>query len=68
MGKSSYAELNLVDQMAKTRKRNEPSLPIRKTCSRASEREIVDIQALIDAQKAASNSPWDWNFYTEQSA
>ena len=57
MGKSSYAELNLVDQMAK-KPENAMNLlyQLGKTCSRASEREIVDIQALIDAQKAASNS------------
>ena len=30
-------------------------------------REIVDIQALIDAQKGGFElAPWDWNFYAEQ--
>ena len=31
-------------------------------------REIVDIQALIDAQKGGFELTWDWNFYAEQSA
>jgi peptidyl-dipeptidase Dcp len=68
MGKSSYAELNLVDQMAK-KPENAMNLlyQLGKPAVEQAKREIVDIQALIDAQKGGFElAPWDWNFYAEQ--
>ena len=68
MGKSSYAELNLVDQMAKKPENAMDLLyQLGKPAVEQAKREIVDIQALIDAQKGGFElAPWDWNFYAEQ--
>lgn len=68
MGKKSFAEWKLQDQMAKTpeaamRLLAEIATP---AVQRAKE-EAKDIQSLIDAQKGGFKlEPWDWDFYAEQ--
>ena len=68
LGKNSFAEWKLQDQMAKTpsaamnlmKQLAEPAVATAKT-------EKADIQALIDSQKGGFVvEPWDWNFYAEQ--
>ena len=68
MGKSSFAELNLMDQMAK---KPENALKLLSQLANPAvaqaKKESDDIQKLIDEQKGGfSVEPWDWNFYAEQ--
>ena len=68
MGKSSYAELNLMDQMAE---KPENALKLLSQLANPAveqaRKEAADIQKLIDEQKGGfSLEPWDWNFYAEQ--
>ncbi len=68
MGKSSYAELNLMDQMAQ---KPENALKLLSQLAipavAQAKKEAADIQKLIDEQKGDfSLEPWDWNFYAEQ--
>lgn len=68
LGKSSFAEWKLQDQMAKSpdaamKLMQQLATPAVETA----ERELKDIQNLIDAQKGGFVAePWDWNFYSEQ--
>lgn len=68
LGKKSFAEWKLQDQMAKTPEAavnlmNQLATPAVETAKR----EAKDIQDLIDAQKGGFTvEPWDWNFYSEQ--
>lgn len=68
MGKSSYAELNLVDQMAKTPEKALNLLAqLANPAVAQARKEATDIQKLIDEQKGGFFvEPWDWNFYAEQ--
>ena len=68
MGKKSYAEWRLQDQMAKT-----PSIAmnllaqIAKPAVAKAKVEANEIQELIDSQNGGFKlQPWDWNFYSEQ--
>ena len=68
MGKSSYAELNLMDQMAQ---KPENALKLLSQLANPAveqaRKEAADIQKLIDEQKGGfSLEPWDWNFYAER--
>ena len=68
MGKSSYAELNLMDQMAQ---KPENALQLLSQLANPAveqaRKEAADIQKLIDEQKGGFTvEPWDWNFYAEQ--
>ncbi len=68
MGKSSYAELNLMDQMAQ---KPENALKLLSQLANPAveqaRKEAADIQKLIDEQKGGFTlEPWDWNFYAEQ--
>ena len=67
-GKSSYAELNLMDQMAKKPENALKLLSqLAKPAVAQAKKESDDIQKLIDEQKGGfSVEPWDWNFYAEQ--
>ncbi|KQK24977.1 dipeptidyl carboxypeptidase [Chryseobacterium aquaticum] len=68
LGKNSFAEWKLQDQMAKTpdaavKLMNQLATPAVETARR----EAKDIQDLIDQQKGGFKlEPWDWNFYAEQ--
>lgn len=68
LGKKSFAEWKLQDQMAKTPQAatnlmNQIATPAVETARR----ETKDIQDLIDQQKGGFKvEPWDWNFYAEQ--
>jgi peptidyl-dipeptidase Dcp len=68
LGKKSFAEWKLQDQMAKTPEAatnlmNQIATPAVETAKR----EAKDIQDLIDQQKGGFKvEPWDWNFYAEQ--
>jgi peptidyl-dipeptidase Dcp len=68
LGKRSFAEWKLQDQMAKnpeaaTQLMNQIAIPAVETARR----EAKDIQDLIDQQKGGFQvEPWDWNFYAEQ--
>lgn len=68
MGKSSYAELNLMDQMAqKPEKALDLLAHLATPAVGQARKEAADIQKLIDEQKGGfSVEPWDWNFYAEQ--
>lgn len=68
MGKKSFAEWKLQDQMAQT---PAPAMDllakIAKPAVAKANEEAKDIQALIDAQKGGFKlEPWDWDFYSEQ--
>jgi len=68
MGKKSFAEWKLQDQMAKT---PEPAMKllaeIAAPAVAKAKVEAKEIQALIDAQNGGFKlEPWDWNFYAEQ--
>ncbi len=68
LGKKSYAEWKLQDQMAKT---PEAAINLMKQLAtpavETAKREELDIQNLIDSQKGGFVvEPWDWNFYAEQ--
>jgi len=68
MGKKSYAEWRLQDQMAKT-PNNAMNLlaQIAKPAVAKAKMEASEIQELIDSQKGGFKlAPWDWNFYSEQ--
>ena len=68
MGKKSFAEWKLQDQMAKNPE-NALNLLARlaKPAVETAKRESDEIQALIDKQKGGFTvEPWDWNFYAEQ--
>jgi len=68
LGKKSFAEWKLQDQMAKNpeaavKLMNQIATPAVETAGR----EAKDIQDLIDQQKGGFKvEPWDWNFYAEQ--
>ncbi|ALR29050.1 dipeptidyl carboxypeptidase [Chryseobacterium sp. IHB B 17019] len=68
LGKKSFAEWKLQDQMAKNptaavKLMNQIATPAVETAKR----EAQDIQDLIDQQKGGFQvEPWDWNFYAEQ--
>lgn len=68
LGKKSFAEWKLQDQMAKNpdaaiKLMNQIAAPAVETAKR----EAQDIQALIDKQNGGFKlEPWDWNFYAEQ--
>ena len=68
MGKKSFAEWRLQDQMAKEPARALDLLAqIAKPAAEKAKQEAKDIQALIDKQNGGFKlEPWDWNFYQEQ--
>ncbi len=68
MGKKSYAEWRLQDQMAQTPKRAMDLLAkIAKPAVIKAKQETADIQAIIDKQGGGFKvEPWDWSFYAEQ--
>ncbi len=68
MGKKSYSEWRLQDQMAqKPAAAMDILAKIAKPAVEKSKIEAKDIQDLIDAQKGGFKlEPWDWNFYSEQ--
>ena len=68
MGKKSFAEWKLQDQMAKTPENAIDLLAkLAKPAVETAKRESDEIQALIDKQKGGFTvEPWDWNFYAEQ--
>jgi len=68
MGKKSFAEWRLQDQMAKT---PAPAMDllvkITKPAVAKAKEEAKEIQDLIHAQNGGFKlEPWDWNFYSEQ--
>ncbi|HSD05627.1 MAG TPA: M3 family metallopeptidase [Flavobacterium sp.] len=68
MGKKSFAEWKLQDQMAKT---PEPAMKLLAQIAgpavAKAKVEAKEIQDLIDAQNGGFKlEPWDWNFYAEQ--
>ncbi len=68
MGKKSFAEWRLQDQMAKNPATAMDLLAkiAKPAVSRAKE-EAKEIQKLIDGQQGGFKlEPWDWNFYSEQ--
>jgi peptidyl-dipeptidase Dcp len=68
MGKKSFAEWSLQDQMAITPARAFDLLAkIAKPAVAKAKAEAKDIQNMIDAQNGGFKlEPWDWNFYSEQ--
>jgi peptidyl-dipeptidase Dcp len=68
MGKKSFAEWKLQDQMAqKPAPAMELLAKIAAPAVVKSKVEAKDIQDLIDSQKGGFKlEPWDWNFYSEQ--
>lgn len=68
MGKKSYAEWRLQDQMAKLPATAMDLLAkIAKPAVEKAKIEAKEIQNLIDAQNGGFKlEPWDWNFYSEQ--
>ncbi len=68
MGKKSYAEWRLQDQMAQNPANAMDLLAkIAKPAVAKAKIEAADIQAVIDAQNGGFKlEPWDWNFYSEQ--
>lgn len=68
MGKKSFSEWRLQDQMAGTPKKAMDLLAslAKPSVAKAME-EAAEIQKLIDAQGGGFKlEPWDWNFYAEQ--
>jgi peptidyl-dipeptidase Dcp len=68
MGKKSFAEWKLQDQMAQTPEAAMDLLAkiVTPAVAKAQE-EAKEIQDLIDAQQGGFKlAPWDWNFYSEQ--
>ena len=68
LGKNSFAEWKLQDQMAKN---PEAAMNLMKQLAQpaveTAKREEAEIQKLIDSQKGNFKvQPWDWNFYAEQ--
>ena len=68
MGKNSFAEWKLQDQMAKTPDKALNLLSqLANPAVETAKREKNEIQALIDSQNGGFEmAPWDWNFYAEQ--
>lgn len=68
MGKKSFAEWKIQDQMAKTPEAAMKLLAEIATPAVAKAKlEAKEIQAIIDGQKGGFKlEPWDWNFYAEQ--
>ena len=68
MGKKSFAEWKLQDQMAKSPANAMDLLAkIAKPAVEKAKVEAKDIQDLIDSQNGGFKlEPWDWNFYSEQ--
>ncbi len=68
MGKSSFAEWKLQDQMAPSpEKALELLAQLANPGVEAAKKERAEIQALIDEQKGGFKAaPWDWNYYAEQ--
>ncbi len=68
LGKKSFAEWKLLDQMAqKPEKARELLIQLAQPAVETAKREKNEIQALIDQQKGGfALAPWDWNFYAEQ--
>lgn len=68
MGKKSYAEWRLQDQMAKYPSNAMNLLAqIAKPAVAKAKLEAQEIQKLIDSQNGGFKlEPWDWNFYSEQ--
>jgi peptidyl-dipeptidase Dcp len=68
MGKKSFAEWRLQDQMAKTPENAMNLLAeIAAPAVAKAKIEAKEIQDLIDQQKGGFKlEPWDWNFYSEQ--
>ncbi|WP_407406152.1 M3 family metallopeptidase [Chryseobacterium sp.] len=68
LGKKSFAEWKLQDQMAKTPEAAVNLMnQLAKPAVETAQREAKDIQNLIDQQKGGFTvEPWDWNFYAEQ--
>ncbi|KNZ39784.1 dipeptidyl carboxypeptidase II [Dichelobacter nodosus] len=68
MGKKSFAEWKLQDQMAKTPENAIKLLTdLAKPAVVKAKEEAADIQKVIDAQKGDFKlEPWDWDFYAEQ--
>lgn len=68
LGKKSFADWKLQDQMAKTPEAAKNLMDqIAKPAVETARREAKDIQDLIDQQKGGFKvEPWDWNFYAEQ--
>lgn len=68
MGKNSFAEWKLQDQMAKSPDKAMNLLAQLATPAvETAKRERDEIQALIDSQNGGFElAPWDWNFYAEQ--
>lgn len=68
MGKKSFAEWRLQDQMAKTPENAMGLLSqLAKPAVNKANEEAKEIQAVIDAQNGGFTlEPWDWNFYAEQ--
>ncbi len=68
MGKKSFAEWRLQDQMAqKPEAAMDLLAKIAKPAVAKAQEEAKEIQDLIDAQKGGFKlEPWDWDFYSEQ--
>ena len=68
IGKKSYSEWRLQDQMAqKPAAAMDILAKIAKPAVEKAKIEAKDIQDLIDSQKGGFKlEPWDWNFYSEQ--
>jgi peptidyl-dipeptidase Dcp len=68
MGKKSFAEWRLQDQMAQTPEKAMNLLAkLAPQAVKKAHEEANDIQALIDSQKGGFKlEPWDWNYYSEQ--
>lgn len=68
LGKSSFADWKLQDQMAKDPSKAKNLLAqLAKPAVETANREKQEIQKLIDEQKGGFEvQPWDWNFYAEQ--
>jgi peptidyl-dipeptidase Dcp len=68
MGKKSYAEWRLQDQMAQNPATAMNLLAtLAKPAVAKAKVEAADIQAVIDAQNGGFKlEPWDWNYYSEQ--
>ncbi|MDO4224370.1 MAG: M3 family metallopeptidase [Bergeyella zoohelcum] len=68
LGKKSYAEWKLQDQMAPSpEKAMELLAQLATPAVEMAKKEKAEIQALIDSQKGGFQlAPWDWNYYSEQ--
>lgn len=68
LGKKSFAEWKLQDQMAKTPEAAMKLLAeLAKPAVETAKMEAAEIQKLIDSQKGGFKlQPWDWSYYAEQ--